>query len=90
LNVTAPAELTDRGWPQDGDRTLRSTGSHNWGVTQTLKLAKRLAIAPARVTLWGIEGQHFDPQHFLSAEIQEALPSIVGEILAELLLRALR
>jgi hydrogenase maturation protease len=79
-NLAAPVELTDAG----GHHVLRSSGSHNWGVAHTLKLAERLAIAPSRVTLWGVEGRHFEPQHSLSAEVQEALPSIVGTILAGL------
>jgi hydrogenase maturation protease len=79
-NLASRVELTDA----NGHHVLRSSGSHDWGVAHTLKLAERLAIAPLRVTLWGIEGRHFEPQHSLSAEIQRALPSIVGELLTEL------
>lgn len=73
-------ELPDTG----GHPILRSSGSHDWGVAHTLRLAERLAICPSRVTIWGIEGWDFSPQHPLSAKLQEALPSIAGEILAEL------
>ena len=79
-DLALPDELTD----STGHRVLRSSGSHDWGVADTLKLAQRLAIAPSRVTMWGIEGRHFEPQDSLSQEIQEALPSIVDEILADL------
>lgn len=90
---SAPATLHRWEWdlavhnePSDADArcVLRSSGSHNWGVVQTLQLAQRLAIAPSRVTLWGIEGRHFEPQDSLSPEIQVSLPSIIGEILADL------
>jgi hydrogenase maturation protease len=70
--------------PIGGLGALRSSGSHDWGIGQTLQLAERLGRLPSRVTLWCVEGRHFGPQDSLSAEVEAALSAIVGEIFAEL------
>ena len=71
-------------WPISSLGALRSSGTHDWGIGQTLQVAERLRCLPPRVTLWGVEGRHFGPQDSLSAEIEAALSAIVREIFADL------
>jgi hydrogenase maturation protease len=84
--ITENARSSDKNGPRPigSFGALRSSGSHDWGLGQTLQLAERLRRLPPRVTLWGIEGRHFGPQDSLSTEIGAALSAIVGEIFADL------
>jgi hydrogenase maturation protease len=70
--------------PLETFAALRSTGSHDCGLRQTLLLGERLGRLPSEVTIWGIEGREFGPAQSLSAEIQAALSPIVGIVFAEL------
>jgi hydrogenase maturation protease len=70
--------------PFHGLSALRSTGSHDCGLGQTLLLAERLRRLPSQVTVWGIEGRRFEPHQSVSDEIQAALPAIVSTVLAAL------
>ncbi len=74
----------DAAGPFHGLSALRSTGSHDCGLGQTLLLAERLRRLPAEVTVWGIEGSRFEPLQSVSDEIQAALPAIVSTVLAAL------
>ena len=80
----AANERSNDAWPLEGLGALRSTGSHDCGLGQTLLLAERLRRLPSEVTVWGIEGRHFEPHQLVSDEIQAALPAIVSTVLAEL------
>jgi hydrogenase maturation protease len=71
-------------WPFNGLGALRSAGTHDCGLGQTLFLAERLKRLPAEVTVWGIEGRSFEPCESVSDEIQTALSSIVSTVLSEL------
>ncbi len=85
-----PTDLNDRGCDAIGLSSLdtlaqlRSTGSHDCGLGQTLLLSERLGRLPPKVTIWGIEGREFRPEREFSAEIEAALVPIVGKIVAEL------
>ena len=54
--------------------------THAFGLGETLALARALGRAPARVTVIGIEGEHFGA----SDELSPAVTTAVAEVAAEL------
>jgi hydrogenase maturation protease len=70
------SSAADGSSPLEGLGALRSKGSHDCGLGQTL--------LPSEVTVWGIEGRRFEPHQSVSDEIQSALPAIVSTVLAAL------
>ena len=84
--------VTSQGCSTDGKRLreleaiqpAHPSGSHDWPIAQTLRLAARLLILPPRVTIWGIEGCHFAPGGDPGPEIQASVAAVVDEIAASL------
>jgi len=60
--------------------SLRSTGSHDFGLIAVLDLADRLGRLPSQVVVWCIEGRHFEIGQTLSPEIVRILPEVKGVV----------
>ena len=58
--------------------------THAFGLAETLALARALGRAPARVTVYGIEGERFGAGEELSAPVQAAVERVCGELRARL------
>jgi hydrogenase maturation protease len=69
--------------PFDNFTVLRSTGTHNCGLGEVLRLARKLDCLPSEVTVWGVEAVQFKPSNPLSGQLETALSQIVGTILRE-------
>jgi hydrogenase maturation protease len=71
-------------WPDERFGHLRSTGSHDFGLNDVLKMAVKLGRLPSQVVVWGIEAGRVDPNGDVSPEIRQALPDLVDRIWSEL------
>jgi hydrogenase maturation protease len=60
--------------------SLRSTGSHDFGLIAVLELADRLGRLPSQVVVWCIEGRRFEIGQTLSPEIVRILPEVKGVV----------
>jgi hydrogenase maturation protease len=58
--------------------------THLLGLAETLAIARALGRAPARVTVYGIEGERFGAGEQLSAPVREAVERVCGELRARL------
>ncbi len=58
-----------------------SCSTHNFGVAEAIELARTLNQLPGHLQLFGIEGKNFQPGEMLSAEVEQAMELVVGEIL---------
>jgi len=58
-----------------------SCSTHNFGVAEAIELARTLNQLPKDLRLYGIEGKNFHPGETLSAEVEQAMASVVDEIL---------
>ena len=61
-------------------RAPKATSSHGIGLVETLRLARAVGQAPARVVVVGIEGQDFSQGIGLSRPVRAALPAAVREV----------
>jgi len=62
-----------------------ATGStHGLGVAQAIELARALGCLPARLRVYGIEGQRFEVGSEVSPEVERAVEEVVRRIAAEL------
>ena len=59
--------------------------THGFGLAAVLDLAHRLGQLPARVIVWAVEGQTFEPDSELSPQVQGALSAIAAAIRNDLL-----
>jgi hydrogenase maturation protease len=76
-------------WPSDEIAPLKFRGSHDLGLSAALDLAERLGQLPRQVTIWAVEGKSAAsgaavPEMTMSAEVEQALPQIIGLIQNEL------
>lgn len=71
-------------WPTPRLSTVRSAGSHAFGLPQVLELAQRLHTLPSEVVVFGVEGSRFNAFAELSTEIAQSFDKIVGEIVNDL------
>lgn len=62
----------------------RRSGTHDFDVISVLQLAQRLGRLPPSVTIWGVQGERFEPSAPLSPAIESVLPDIVETIAKEL------
>jgi hydrogenase maturation protease len=60
--------------------TLRQVSSHGFGVVEVVELARALGRLPARVTIFGIEGEHFEPGRTMSGAVKAAAGAVVEKI----------
>jgi len=57
-----------------------SCSTHNFGVAESIELARTLGQLPRQLLLYGVEGGNFQHGENLSAEVEQAMESVVGEI----------
>jgi hydrogenase maturation protease len=65
-------------------QSLRSRGSHDFGLPDVLRLAAEIKQLPKQVIVWGIAGTDFQPRAETTAETISAASQAVMEILKEL------
>jgi len=58
--------------------------THNFSVHEALEMARALDRLPQRVTVYGIEGDSFDPGEGLSPEVQRGVVTAAEQIILEL------
>jgi hydrogenase maturation protease len=71
-------------WPTLKVSSLRSAGSHAFGLPMVLQLAERLGTLPIEVIVFGVEGERFDAFSELSPCVSKSFGLIVETIAAEL------
>jgi hydrogenase maturation protease len=71
-------------WPEPRLEALRPGTTHHLKPVEALRLAATLGLLPARVVIWAVTGESFDPQSGLSAAVAAAVPEAVRRITAEL------
>ena len=64
-------------------RTLRSGGSHDFGLPDVLRLAAEIQQLPKQVVIWAMEGTGFQPEDIMTDETRSSVEQAVGEILRE-------
>lgn len=70
-NAALPAELGG------------ASSTHLLGVGEAIELARALARLPARVVVFGVEGERFDAGDELSPAVAAAVEPVVDAVLAE-------
>ena len=85
-----PDDLTDSTlsvhrwqWPTLQVSTLRSAGSHSFGLPQVLQLAGRLGRLPQEVIVFGVEGRQFDAFARLSSDVEHMVGKVARQIANE-------
>lgn len=58
--------------------------THDFSISDVLKLAQQTGKLPPQVCIWAIDGKHFELQRFLSPGIAEAIESVAQQIHSEL------
>lgn len=83
--VTGGAAGTLHTWDAHSRRPLGKIGgsTHGFGVGEAVELARALDRLPARLRIYGIEGQSFEMGSETSAEVQRAVEEVVNRIVAE-------
>src|SRR5207237_1188300 len=71
-------------WPDSQINRIEAAGSHDFGLASALELAGKLGRLPNEVVVWGIEAGQISPAPGLSAEVEKALPALIGRIHTEL------
>lgn len=56
------------------------TSTHGLGVAEAIELARVLGRLPAQLTIYGIEGQRFEPDSEISPEMDSAIEEVVHRI----------
>lgn len=64
--------------------TLRSRGTHDFGLPEVLQLAEATRLLPETVIIWAIEGTHFQPACALSEKTKETAMEAAARIMREL------
>ena len=64
--------------------SLRSRGSHDFGLPDVLRLAAQIQQLPKQVIVWAIAGTDFQPGAGMTVETTSAAAQTVVEILKEL------
>lgn len=70
-------------WPALQVASLRSAGSHAFGLPQVLELARQLGKLPLTVVVFGVPGTVFDSFAGLSEDLTNRLPLIVKAVARE-------
>lgn len=66
-----------------GPRPAGPASTHALDLAGTLELGRILGLIPARVIVYGVEGEQFDVGHGLSAPVRRAIPGLTRDVLAE-------
>lgn len=79
-----PGSMLRFTWPSGDLEALRPGSTHDLRPAEALQLAASLGVLPARVIIWGIEGDGFEPQAGISAAVAAAVPKLIESLAAEL------
>ena len=60
------------------------SSTHAFGVGDAVELARALGRLPARVLVYGVEGEAFDAGEGLTRSVQDAVPNVVAAVLDDL------
>ncbi len=60
----------------------KAASTHGFGVAEAIGLAQVLQCLPARLQVYGIEGQRFEPGIEISPEVQHAIEDVARRIVA--------
>lgn len=60
------------------------TSTHAFGVGDAIELARALGRLPARVLVYGVEGETFDAGEGLTQPVEDAVPHVVDAVLHDL------
>lgn len=71
---------------EDLDRlnNVGTVSSHGFGVVEAVSMATALGILPAKLVIYGIEAQHFEPGTVMSPDVAAAVDQVVQIIAEEL------
>lgn len=64
--------------------SFRNPGSHDFGITEVLRLASELRKLPSSVIIWAVDGQCFRPGDQICAMTRSAAMQVASCIMAEL------
>lgn len=67
-------------WPNLNASFVRPSGTHEYGLIDTLMLAARLGVLPGEVLIWGIEIASERPGEQLTAEVREAIQQVARDV----------
>jgi Ni,Fe-hydrogenase maturation factor len=84
VGAWTPGTIERLEWPDTRLEALRPGTTHHLRPAEALQLAAALNFLPARVVVWGIAGECFDPPSRLSPAVAAAVPLLVQQIVAEL------
>jgi hydrogenase maturation protease len=62
---------------------LRGSSTHALGVADAIELGRALGRLPARLTVYGIEGQRFGAGALPSAAVEDAITAVAESVVAE-------
>lgn len=68
-------------WPSPEIALIRASGTHAFGLPETLAMMERLGSLPGDVIIWGIAGEDFAPGTELSESLRLAIPEFVEQII---------
>ena len=68
-------------WPSPEIALIRASGTHAFGLPETLAMMERLGCLPGEVIIWGIAGENFAPGAALSQALLLAIPKFVEQII---------
>lgn len=86
--LSHPGEFRSFDWPSCEIEVLAGSGSHDFSLVDTLKLAERLGRLPTSVTIWVTERSPQDATRFwtddpLSPPVAAAVEHVAQHLLAE-------
>ena len=65
-------------------RSFFTYSTHNFGIAETLELARTLGRLPACLIIYGIEGKSFEEGTSLSPEVQRAATDVTKRVIREI------
>lgn len=67
-------------WPTLDVPFIRPSGTHAYGLIDTLKLASRLGSLPETVQLWGVEIASDRPENPVTADVRSAIREVANDV----------
>jgi hydrogenase maturation protease len=61
-----------------------ATSTHAFGVAEAVEMARLMGELPAKLIIFGIEGQQYETGQPLSPEVEAAIPTLVEKLCQEL------
>lgn len=65
-------------------RSFFTYSTHNFGVAETVELARALDRLPTRLIIYGIEGKSFQEGVTLSPEVQKAAVDVMARVISDI------